>query len=68
MGCITSKNTDKRFNSIETNAGDTQQGTMYLQSKKIIKSRFARVLAKSKPELRVIYEVSPSREISTILE
>ena len=68
MGCITSSNTDKRCNSIETNEGDIQQPNMNLRSKKVTKSRFVRVLASNRPKLRVIYEVSPSMEISTIVE
>ncbi|OMJ91459.1 hypothetical protein SteCoe_5939 [Stentor coeruleus] len=67
MGCITSSNTGKRCDSIETIAGDSKQSDMNLQSKRVVKSRFVRVLAKSKPKLRVIYEVSPSMEFSTIV-
>lgn len=68
MGCITSSNTDKRSNSIETNADDIKQPAMNLRSKKAIKSSFVRVLANNRLKLRVIYEVSPSMETSTIVE
>lgn len=58
MGCITSSNTDKRSNSIETNADDIKQPAMNLRNKKAIKSSFVRVLANNRPKLRVIYEAS----------